>query len=160
MALVASDWGKDVYGRECGNFESLAAGAAQVYDNSDLSAAIASGSVPTHGMVILPCSVNAMAKVACGLNDSLISRAAHCHLKERRKLVLCVRESPWTQIDLDNAAKVASAGGIIMPLSPPFYLSAGQSPREITLAQLMEAYVDHVLSVLGHPAASNWEHPA
>ena len=71
-----------------------------------------------------------------------------------------MRESPWTQIDLDNAAKVASSGGIIMPLSPPFYTGVGQTPGEITLVQLMEAYVAHVLALLGHPAERTWENQA
>ena len=109
VALVASKWGKDVYQRECGSFEQLAAKAAEVYDDSDLSAPIASGSVPTAGMVILPCTSSAMAHIAAGTGETLIARAAHCHLKERRPLVLCVRETPWSLIDLDNARAVAAA---------------------------------------------------
>ena len=154
VALVASDWGKEVYRHECGAFEKLAAMAKQVYENADLAAPISSGTVPTRGMVILPCSVNSLARIAGGMGDSLISRAAHCHLKERRKLILCVRESPWTRIDLENAAKVDSAGGIIMPLSPPFYAGAGKKTGEMTVAKLLEVYADHVLAMLGHPAPS------
>ena len=80
-------------------------------------------------MVILPCSTDTLGKVAGGIADSLITRAAHCHLKERRKLVLCIRESPWSLIDLENARKVAAAGGIIMPISPPYYMAAGRPPE-------------------------------
>ena len=108
-------------------------------------------------MVILPCSANTLAKVAHGLADSLITRAAHCHLKERRRLVLCVRETPWGLIDLRNAATVTEAGGIVMPFSPPFYQLADRDPREVTLLDVFESYVDRVLAVLGHPAPSNWE---
>ncbi len=108
-------------------------------------------------MVVLPCSTNTLAKIAGGIADSLITRAAHCHLKEHRKLVLCVRESPWTLIDLDNARKVAAAGGIIMPLSPPFYMAAGRDPDTVTMTELLGAYVDRVLAVLGHPAETDWE---
>lgn len=157
VALVASAWGKNVYERECGDFAKLAAMAARVFDDTDLAAPGSSGSVPTAGMVILPCSTNTLAKVAHGIADTLISRAAHCHLKEQRKLILCVRESPWTQIDLQNAATVSGAGGVIMPLSPPFYQAAGKDPHLVTMADLLDLYVDRVLAVLGHPAPSNWE---
>jgi 4-hydroxy-3-polyprenylbenzoate decarboxylase len=157
VALVASAWGRNVYEREYGDFSKLAAMAARVFDDTDLAAPVSSGSVPSAGMVILPCSTNTLAKVAHGIADTLISRAAHCHLKEQRKLVLCVRESPWTQIDLNNAATVAGAGGVIMPLSPPFYQVAGRDPRQVTMTDLLELYVDRVLAVLGHPAPTNWE---
>ena len=157
VALVASEWGKNVYQRECGDFGALAALAARVFDDADLAATISSGSVPTAGMVILPCSTNTLAKVAHGIADTLITRAAHCHLKEGRKLVLCVRESPWTRIDFQNAAEVAAAGGIVMPLSPPFYQAAGRDPRTVTMVDLLDLFADRVLAVLGHAAPANWE---
>jgi 4-hydroxy-3-polyprenylbenzoate decarboxylase len=159
VSLVASEWGRDVAGRECGDFSRLTALAARVYEDRDLAAPVSSGSVPTRGMVILPCSTNTLAKIAHGVADSLISRAAHCHLKEGRKLVLCVRETPWTLIDLNNAAAVAAAGGTIMPLSPPFFQMGGRDPATVTMTELMDAYVDRVLSVLGHPAARHWGTP-
>ncbi len=157
VSLVVSEWGKDVYSRECGDLGRLTALAHTVYDNRDLAAAISSGSVPTRGMVLLPCSTNTLAKIAHGIADSLITRAAHCHLKEGRKLALCVRETPWTLIDLNNAAAVAAAGGTVMPLSPPFFQMGTRDPSTVTLTELMDAYVDRVLSVLGHAAARNWE---
>ena len=157
VTLIGSDWGKDVCRRECGSFDELARRASTVLDDGDLSAPIASGSVPTAGMVILPCSTDTLGKVAGGIADSLITRAAHCHLKERRTLVLCVRESPWTLIDLDNARRVAAAGGIIMPLSPPYYMVAGKTPDAVSMTDLLGAFVDRVLAVLGHPAGSDWE---
>jgi 4-hydroxy-3-polyprenylbenzoate decarboxylase len=159
VSLVASEWGRDVAGRECGDFSRLTALAAKVYEDRDLAAPVSSGSVPTRGMVILPCSTNTLAKIAHGVADSLISRAAHCHLKEGRKLVLCVRETPWTLIDLNNAAAVAAAGGTIMPLSPPFFQMGGRDPATVTMTELMDAYVDRVLSVLGHPATRHWGTP-
>ena len=157
VALVASRWGRDVYQRECGDFAALAGRAARVFEDTDLAAPISSGSVPTVGMVVLPCSTNTLAKTAHGVADTLITRAAHCHLKERRPLVLCVRESPWTSIDLANAAAVAAAGGTIMPLSPPFYHFAGKDPKKVSMDDLLDLYVDRVLAVFGHPAPSNWE---
>lgn len=159
VSLVASEWGRDVAGRECGDFSRLTALAARVYEDRDLAAPVSSGSVPTRGMVILPCSTNTLAKIAHGVADSLITRAAHCHLKEGRKLVLCVRETPWTLIDLNNAAAVAAAGGTIMPLSPPFFQMGGRDPATVTMTELMDAYVDRVLSVLGHPATRHWGTP-
>lgn len=157
VSLVASEWGKNVVQRECVDFARLAALAHKVYDDADLAAAISSGSVPTVGMVILPCSTNTLAKVAHGIADTLITRAAHCHLKERRNLVLCVRESPWTLMDFNNAATVASAGGVVMPFSPPFYQLAGRDPDTVTMTELLDLFVDRVLAVLGQPAATNWE---
>jgi len=157
VALVASEWGRNVYEREVGPFDRLAAEVDAVYDDADLAAPIASGSVPTAGMVVLPCSTNTLGKIAGGIADTLITRAAHCHLKERRKLVLCVRETPWSLIDLDNARTTAAAGAIVMPLSPPFYLETDAPPETVTMHDLLSAFVDRVLAVLGHPAESNWE---
>ena len=157
VALVASEWGMNVAQRECGDFSRIASLASKVYDDADLAAAISSGSVPTVGMVILPCSANTLAKVSRGIADTLITRAAHCHLKERRRLVLCVRETPWSLIDLNNAATVSAAGGIVMPLSPPFYQVAGKDPAMVTMTELMDIFVDRVLAILGHPSPSNWE---
>jgi 4-hydroxy-3-polyprenylbenzoate decarboxylase len=159
ISMVVSKWGQDVCAREHVNVEALAARAAEVLDNDDLAAGISSGSVPTVGMVVMPCSTDTMAKIAAGVADTLITRAAHCHLKEGRKLVLCVRESPWTLIDIRNAARAAEAGAVIMPLSPPFYMFAGRDGAEVTMTDLLGAYVDRVLAVLGKAPAQTWEPP-
>jgi 4-hydroxy-3-polyprenylbenzoate decarboxylase len=76
-----------------------------VFNPDDLYAPRSSGSVPAVGMVVLPCSAHTLAQVAAGLGDSLITRAAHCQLKERRSLILCLREAPLTLIDLENARR-------------------------------------------------------
>jgi 4-hydroxy-3-polyprenylbenzoate decarboxylase len=128
-----------------------------VYGNDDLRAPISSGSSPTVGMVILPCSMNTLGHIASGLGDNLIARAAHCHLKERRRLIVCLREAPLTTIDLKNASKIACSGGVIMPLSPPFYMFGGKDPARISMKDSLAAYVDRVLAVLGHPAEETWE---
>lgn len=156
VTLVASERGRAVCEQECGAFAPLAARAAEVYADSDLMAPIASGSVPTRGMVVLPCTANTLGKIAHGIGDTLITRAAHCHLKERRKLILCVRETPWSLINIQSAGTVAAAGGIIMPLSPPFYMMARRDPGSVTMDDLLNAYVDRVLSVLGQDPAGNW----
>ncbi len=157
ITLVVSKWGRDVCAREHVNVEALAERAAEVLDDADLAAGISSGSVPTVGMVVMPCSTDTMAKIAAGVADTLITRAAHCHLKEGRKLVLCVRESPWTLIDIRNAARAAEAGAVVMPLSPPFYMFADREGAEVTMTDLLGAYVDRVLAVLGKAPAKVWE---
>ena len=157
ITLVASRWGKEVCGREGVSLADLAARADTVLDDTDLSAGISSGSVATVGMVVLPCSAGTLGKIAAGITETLITRAAHCHLKQRRPLVLCVRESPWSLIDLDNARKVAAAGGVIMPISPPYYMAAGRPPQAVTMTELLGAYVDRVLAVLGRPPDRTWE---
>ena len=156
--LVASKHGREVYEFERKRaFEELAAAAAVVHENDDLWAPISSGSVATAGMVVLPCSADFLGQVAGGRCDSLLARAAHCHLKSRRPLILCLRESPLTLINLDNARRVSAAGAEVMPLSPPFYMLAGVDPGSVTLGQLMDAYVDRVLQLLGHQPEHTWE---
>jgi 4-hydroxy-3-polyprenylbenzoate decarboxylase len=157
VSLVASRWGREVYEKECGPIASLEAQVNEVLDVDDLLQPIASGSVDTAGMVIAPCSANTLGHIASGTSCNLITRAAHCHLKEGRRLVLAVRESPWTLIDIQNAGTVAAAGGVVMPLSPPFFMTAGRSPDEVTMTELLTLYVDRVLQVLGHPAPKTWE---
>ncbi len=157
VALVASEWGRKVYEHECGPFSALEHSVQVVHDNGDLSASVSSGSVPTAGMVVLPCSTNTMAKIAHGMGDSLITRAAHCHLKEGRRLVLCVRESPWTLIDIENARLIAAAGGIIMPMSPPFYMAGGRDLAAVSALELLESMIDRILAVLGHGLVKTWD---
>jgi 4-hydroxy-3-polyprenylbenzoate decarboxylase len=159
ITLVVSRWGRDVCARERVPVEALAKRAAEVLDDDDLAAGIASGSVPTVGMVVMPCSTDTLAKIAAGVADTLITRAAHCHLKEGRKLVLCVRESPWTLIDIRNAACAAEAGAVVMPLSPPFYMFADREPGGVTMTDLLGAYVDRVLAVLGKKPTKTWGPP-
>jgi 4-hydroxy-3-polyprenylbenzoate decarboxylase len=86
----------------------------------------------------------------------LIARAAHCHLKEQRPLILGLREAPLTIIDLDNAAKVAKAGAVVMPISPPFFMFKGKDARQISLHDIMDAYVERVLALLGRRMTATW----
>ncbi|MDA8138455.1 MAG: UbiX family flavin prenyltransferase [Desulfobacteraceae bacterium] len=155
--LIASRWAREIYAQECGSFDELAHMATVTYDPEDMAAPPSSGSTPTVGMVVAPCSINTLGQIAAGLADNLITRAAHCHLKERRSLILGLRETPLTSIDLENAVRVAHAGAVIMPLSPPFFMFKGKTADQITLHDLMEAYADRVLSVLGHPMPKTWE---
>jgi len=89
--------------------------------DSDIGASIASGSHPSGGMIVLPCSMGTLAAIANGLADSLIARAADVTLKERRPLVLCVRETPFNRIHLRNMQLASDAGAVIYPVIPTFY---------------------------------------
>ena len=89
--------------------------------DADIGAPIASGSHPSNGMIVLPCSMGTLAKIALGLADSLIARAADVTLKERRPLILCVRETPFNRIHLRNMTLAAEAGATIFPCIPAFY---------------------------------------
>lgn len=156
VTLVASKMGRVVYEQEVGPFKELEAMASEIWKDGDLTATIASGTVPTAGMVILPCSANTLAKVAQGMADSLVTRAAHCQLKERRPVIVCVREAPWTLMNAENAAKLIQAGGTVMPLSPPYYMMKGCDPQTVSVVDMLGYYVEHVLSILGQPATKTW----
>lgn len=92
-----------------------------VEDENNLENKLASGSFPTAGMIICPCSLNTLGGIAAGISDNLIKRAAQVHLKERRRLVVGVREMPISIIDIKNMLEISAAGGIVTPISPPFY---------------------------------------
>ena len=119
----------------------------------DVGGAIASGSFLTRGMVICPCSSNTLAAIASGLGDNLITRAAHVHLKERRRLVLVTRESPLSTIEIGNMLRLSEAGAIICPASPGFYL------RPRTLAEIVDFMCGKVLDLLEieHALRTRWQ---
>lgn len=106
------------------------------YDNDDFTSSFASGSALWHAMVAVPCSVGRVGRIAGGIGDDLIGRAADVALKERRKLILVVRETPLSLIHLENLLTVARAGAVVMPAAPSFY----------TRPATMEAVVDTVVA--------------
>jgi flavin prenyltransferase len=128
VALVASRAGLEVLREEVGvERPALERLAGQVYTDDDLGAPIASGSRPTRGMAVVPCSSTTAAKIALGLGDTLLTRAAHVHLKERRKLVLVPRETPMPTILLRHLAALSELGVVVLVPSPAYYLK----PRTI-----------------------------
>jgi 4-hydroxy-3-polyprenylbenzoate decarboxylase len=123
------------------------------HSDTDIGAAIASGSHPSDGMIILPCSMGTLAAIAHGLANSLIARAADVTLKERRPLLLCVRETPFNRIHLRNMTLAAEAGAVIFPCIPAFY------NRPVDSTEMARQFVYRVLAHIGlaQPGAYVWK---
>ena len=121
----------------------------------DISAPVASGSFQTSGMVIVPCSIHTMSAIAWGISSNLIVRAADVALKEKRRLVLAVRETPFHLGHLRTMASLAEMGAVIAPPVPAFY----NNPH--TIEDLVDSSVDRMLDLLGFPSdqAQRWEGP-
>jgi 4-hydroxy-3-polyprenylbenzoate decarboxylase len=113
--------------------------------NKDVGAVIASGSTVVDGMVVIPCSAGSLGSIAAGTANDLLSRAADVCLKERRPLILCLRETPLNRIHLENMLRVNDAGAIVMPAMPAFYYG----PK--TIDDLVEQFSCRVLAQLGLP---------
>ena len=113
--------------------------------NRDIGAAIASGSAAVDGMVVIPCSAGALGSIASGVSDDLLTRAADVCLKERRKLILCLRETPLNRIHIENMLRLNDAGALIMPATPAFYYE----PKSID--DVVTQYVYRVLTHLDLP---------
>lgn len=130
----------------------LGAGAVHYHDYRDFRAGVASGSFPTAGMAICPCSMGTAAAVAHGLSQNLIHRAADVHLKERRKLVLVPRETPLGVVQLRNLAACAEAGAVVLPAMPAFYT------RPQSLDDMVNFVVGRVCDQLGvaHELFPRW----
>jgi len=123
-----------------------------VHNVRDVGASIASGSFATDGMIVAPCSMKTLASIALGLSDNLITRAADVVLKERRRLVLMVRETPFNLAHLRNMTSVTEMGGVIFPPLPAFY------HRPASIDEMVDQTVDRVIDMfaLGNPIAAAW----
>lgn len=121
--------------------------------DANIGASIASGSHPSAGMIVLPCSMGTLAAIAHGLADTLVARAADVTLKERRPLILCVRETPFNRIHLRNMTLAAEAGAVIFPVIPSFY----NKPQDS--AEMARQFVFRVLAAIGlpQPGAYVWK---
>jgi polyprenyl P-hydroxybenzoate and phenylacrylic acid decarboxylases len=142
--LVATDGARRVAADELGApLDDLAALADVVHPNRDVGASIASGSFRTLGMVVVPCSATTLSKVAYGICDNLLTRAAYVHLKERRTLILVPREAPLPLPTLEAMVRAAQAGATILPASPGFYT------RPKTIEDLLGFVTQRILDLLG-----------
>jgi flavin prenyltransferase len=117
----------------------------RMWDTRDFNAPFASGSAGFDAMVVIPCSMGGLARIAHGLSDDLIGRAADVMLKERRKLILVARDTPLSLIQIENMAAVTRAGAIVMPAAPSFY------GRPRTIEDLLDTVVGRVIDHLGLP---------
>lgn len=117
----------------------------ELLPNTDVGASIASGSYPADSMCVIPCSMGTLAAISGGMSNDLVSRAADVTLKEGRRLVLCVRDTPFNRIHLENMLRAQQAGAVIMPAIPSFY----HQPQ--TIEDLVTQYVCRVLAQLGLP---------
>jgi 4-hydroxy-3-polyprenylbenzoate decarboxylase len=119
--------------------------------NADIGANVASGSYPADAMIVIPCSMGTLARIANGIASHLIERAADVCLKERRPLVLCVRETPLSKIHIRNMYRAADAGATIFPLIPAFYF------RPASLDDMAREFAYRVLAHLGLPQADAFQ---
>jgi 4-hydroxy-3-polyprenylbenzoate decarboxylase len=117
----------------------------EVLGNKDVGAAIASGSYEVDAMIVVPCSMGTLAAIANGISDDLVARAADVMLKESRKLVLCIRDTPFNRVHLENMLRAQQAGAVIMPAIPSFY----HQPK--TIDDLVTQYICRVLAQIGLP---------
>jgi 4-hydroxy-3-polyprenylbenzoate decarboxylase len=151
--LVISRWGARTLTHETPySREQVEALAHASYAPGDMGAAISSGSFQTAGMMIVPCSAKTLGAIAHGFGDGLIHRAADVVLKERRKLLLAVREAPLSDIHLENMLKLSRMGAVILPPMPAFY----NNPRSLT--DIVEHTVARMLDQFGIevPGAQRW----
>ena len=141
VGIVMSDNAKDVWKFELGDtsFENL---PFKIYNKNDFFAPFASGSAKYESMVICPCSMGTMARIATGISNDLTTRSADVILKERRKLILVTRDTPLSLIHIENMRTVTVAGGIILPASPSFY-SKPQSFEDLA-ATVVDRIIDQI----------------
>src|SRR5579864_7911352 len=154
--LVASDAGLRLVSAELGivasdgkKLPSLLTGTSakkiEYLPNKDIGATIASGSAVVDAMVVIPCSAGALGSIAAGTAGDLLTRAADVCLKERRPLILCLRETPLNRVHLENMLRIHDAGATVMPAMPAFYYG----PKKID--DLVEQFAHRVLAQLGLP---------
>ncbi len=142
IGIVMSDNAKEVWRHEIGD-ASFENDNFKTYSKSDFTAPFASGSAKYDTMIICPCSMGTLARIAGGVSNDLTTRAADVVLKERRKLILVTRDTPLSLIHINNMKTVTEAGGIICPASPSFY------SKPSTIEALVSTVIDRVLDLAG-----------
>lgn len=149
--LIVSSWGKVLLRDELKMSEKdLKPFVKRMFSDDDLAAPTASGSNHFDAFVILPASTSTLGKIASGIGDTLITRTAQVCLKERYKLIICVRETPLSTLSLEQCAKLSGYGAIIMPISSPLYFV----PE--TVDEYIGAFTEKVMGQLGLRSAKGW----
>ncbi len=154
--LVVTEAGQRLFAEElglsAGDLKQLpsrilghSAAKIEILPNKDVGASIASGSYVVDSMIVIPCSMGTLGAIANGISDDLVARAADVMLKEGRKLVLCVRDTPFNRVHLENMLRAQQAGAVIMPVVPAFY----HHPK--TIDDLVTQYVCRVLAQIDLP---------
>ncbi len=160
LDLIVSDSGLRVMAEELGiagrnqlltKLLGRASQKIRLQNNDDIGANVASGSYPTDAMIVLPCSMGTLARIANGIANQLIERAADVCLKEKRPLVLCVRETPFNRIHLRNMTLAAEAGATIFPVIPAFYF------KPASTEEIAHEFVNRVLAHVGLPQAGAFQ---
>ena len=142
LSIVMSSNAKDIWKTELGN-EDYKNYPVHFFEKNDFAAPFASGSAKYNIMIVSPCSMGTLSRIATGISNDLVTRAADVVLKERRKLVLMLRETPYSLIHIRNMETITLAGGIICPATPSFY------SRPQTLEEAAMTVVDRVLDLAG-----------
>ena len=142
LSIIMTNNAKEVWKTEMEN-ESFQAYASQFYSTTDFSAPFASGSGKYDTMIIVPCSMGMLGRIAAGISNDLITRAADVILKERRKLICVIRDTPYNLIHIKNMETVTLAGGIICPATPSFY----SKPQNFE--QMAATVIDRILDLSG-----------
>jgi 4-hydroxy-3-polyprenylbenzoate decarboxylase len=149
--LIVSSWGKVLLHDELNMSEKdLKPFVKKSFSDDDLTAPMASGSNHFDAFVIIPASTSTVGKIASGLGDTLITRTAQVCLKERYKLIICVRETPMSTLSLEQCAKLSSYGAVIMPISSPLYFV----PKSVD--DYIGAFTDKVFGQLGIRSGKGW----
>ncbi len=142
ISLVMSDNAKDVWKHELGD-EGYKNYPFAVFDKNDFKAPFASGSAKYNTLIVCPCSMGTLARIAGGISNDLVTRAADVILKERRNLILVTRDTPLNLIHINNMKTVTEAGGVICPAAPSFY------SRPQTIEEIAATVVDRVIDLAG-----------
>lgn len=149
--LVVSAWGKVLLRDELNMSEKdLKPYVERIFSDDDLTAPMASGSNTFDAFVILPASTSTVGKISSGIGDTLITRTAQVCLKERYRLVVCVRETPMSTLSLEQCARLSGYGAVIMPVSPPLYFVP------TTVDEYVGAFTDKVLKQIGVQSGKRW----
>ncbi len=149
---IVTTWGRQLLAHEAAlGPADLERRVTRVFSDADLAAPFSSGSTRFDALVILPCSAGTLNKIAAGIADTLLTRTALVALKERRRLVLCLRETPVSTRTLRNAADLSADGAVIMPLMPPYYMNP------LTMPAVLEGFSTRLLQVLGRAQPDLWK---